>query len=87
MQNTQVLIRLAAVMALSGLSRSAIYADKTFPRAVPLGARSVAWVQSEVEAWIANRIAGREASLAARSEAGRRMRLGKKDRTTESLAA
>jgi len=61
-------IRLPVVKELTGLSRATIYAQvksKAFPSPVPLGARSVGWVRSEVEGWIADRIA------AARPEAGR----------------
>jgi prophage regulatory protein len=29
----------------------------TFPQSVPLGKRTVAWVESEIETWIARRIA------------------------------
>lgn len=46
-----------------GLGRSAIYeriANGTFPRPVKLGASSC-WVASEIEAWIQERIAERDA--------------------------
>jgi len=45
-------------------SRSRLYADMLagdFPRPVKLGARAVAWPESEVEAWIAARMAERGA--------------------------
>ncbi|HUR42196.1 MAG TPA: AlpA family phage regulatory protein [Verrucomicrobiae bacterium] len=51
------LLRRREVQARTGLSRSAIYADKGFPRAVRIGARAVAWVESEVNRWIEARIA------------------------------
>jgi prophage regulatory protein len=53
------LIRLKEVMHCSGLARSTIYkyiAANTFPKPVPLGGRAVAWIQSEIEAWIDERI-------------------------------
>ena len=53
------LIRLKEVMHCSGLARSTIYkyiAANTFPKPVPLGGRAVGWVQSEIEAWIDERI-------------------------------
>lgn len=61
------LLRLAEVRRRTGLSRSAIYqggADSTFPRAIRLGkSRSVAWVSSEIDAWIAAQlVAARNAS-------------------------
>jgi prophage regulatory protein len=49
------ILRLPAVKARTGLSRSTIYlrvADGSFPRPVSLGARAVGWVESEVEDWI-----------------------------------
>jgi prophage regulatory protein len=57
------LIRRPAVEGMTGLSRSSLY-DKIrrgeFPAPVSLGASAVAWVESEVNAWIQTRIeAGR----------------------------
>ena len=49
-----VLLRLPAVMHVTGLSRSTLYrliADEQFPRPVRLGLRAVAWRRSDVEAW------------------------------------
>lgn len=49
------LIRLKDVIDTTGLARSTIYkyVDKgIFPKAVKLGSRSVAWVESEVQEWI-----------------------------------
>lgn len=53
------LLRRHQVEARTGLSRSSIYervAKGTFPRPVSLGCRAVAWVSSEVDSWIAERI-------------------------------
>jgi prophage regulatory protein len=59
------LIRLPAVIARAGLSRSAIYVRiqrDEFPRPVALGVgQAVAWVESEVDAWVASQIARRDA--------------------------
>lgn len=47
--------RLPAVLARTGLSRSALYrklAEGNFPRPVKLGERSVAWPASAVSHWI-----------------------------------
>lgn len=52
------LLRRPAVEAVTGLSRSSIYAmmDKDeFPRPIRIGRRAVAWQQSAIEAWLANR--------------------------------
>jgi prophage regulatory protein len=49
------ILRLPAVMELTGLSRSSIYlrvAQNTFPKQVSLGARAVGWRESDIEAWI-----------------------------------
>jgi prophage regulatory protein len=58
------LLRLPAVRARVGLGKSEIYrraALGEFPAPVRLGARAVAWNAAEVEAWIAARIAERDA--------------------------
>jgi len=58
-------LRLPQVKARTGLSRSELYraiSSKTFPTQVKLGARSSAWAEHEVEAWIAARMAEREAA-------------------------
>jgi prophage regulatory protein len=50
--------RLPAVMARTGLARPTIYAKMAtdeFPRQISLG-RAVAWLDHEVDAWIAARI-------------------------------
>jgi prophage regulatory protein len=55
----KVLLRLPAVRARTGLSRSAIYAliaDNEFPRQIALGIRSVAWVEAEIDRWLSRRI-------------------------------
>lgn len=53
------LIRLSGVMKKTGLRKSWIYLlmkQGEFPQTVKIGARSVAWVESEVNDWIAARI-------------------------------
>ncbi|WP_211251648.1 helix-turn-helix transcriptional regulator [Andreprevotia chitinilytica] len=57
------LLRLPYVCKRVALSRSSIYAAVaagTFPKPVRLGGNSVAWLESEVAAWIAARIAERD---------------------------
>jgi prophage regulatory protein len=54
------LIRLEAVKARTGLSRSTLYAymrDRRFPQPVAISERCVAWIEGEIDAWIAERIA------------------------------
>lgn len=53
------LLKLDQVKSRTGLSKTAIYTDVSFPQPVKIGLRSVAWVEAEVEAWIAGRIAER----------------------------
>jgi prophage regulatory protein len=53
------ILRLPAVIARTGLSRSSIYlriSSKAFPKPVLLGARAVGWLESEIEDWIRQRI-------------------------------
>ena len=53
------ILRLPEVKARTGLSRSTIYlriAEGKFPPPINLGERSVGWVESEIDAWIATRI-------------------------------
>lgn len=57
------LIKLKDVMASTGLGRSTIYKyieDGTFPKSVSLGCRAVAWVESEIQEWILERIEERD---------------------------
>jgi len=52
-------LRLPEVKARTGLSRTEIYAlgqKGEFPKQLKIGARSVAWVASEVEEWVTNLI-------------------------------
>lgn len=58
---TESLLRLRAVCDATGLSRSAIYrlvAEGRFPKPIhPLGPRTAAWLASEVQNWISERVA------------------------------
>jgi prophage regulatory protein len=52
-------LRLPEVKAVTGLSKSCLYAlirEKNFPAPVRLGPRAVAWVRSEVKKWAAERV-------------------------------
>ncbi|RKR03552.1 AlpA family transcriptional regulator [Kushneria sinocarnis] len=60
------LLRRKEVERKTGKSRSAIYAgvsDGTFPAPVPIGDNSVAWLEEEVDSWIASRLALRNRTL------------------------
>ncbi|MBI4999075.1 MAG: AlpA family transcriptional regulator [Rhodocyclales bacterium] len=53
------ILRLPAVQARCGLSRSTIYQRAsvgTFPKPISLGQRAVGWVESEVQDWLAKQV-------------------------------
>lgn len=57
------IIRLKEVILLTGLARSTVYKfinAQEFPKQVSLGGRSVGWIESEVEAWIVEKIEARD---------------------------
>jgi prophage regulatory protein len=54
-----VFLRLPDVKALTGLSKTSLYAlikEKNFPAPVRLGPRAVAWVKSEIRQWAVERV-------------------------------
>lgn len=56
------LLRLHQVLELTGISRSEIYrrmAKRSFPQAVKLGDRIVAWSAAEVADWVDQQLAAR----------------------------
>jgi len=56
---THTILRLPAVKASTGLSRSTIYlriAEGTFPKPVSLGGRAVGWLEAEIQDWLQRRI-------------------------------
>ncbi len=56
---THNILRLPAVKARTGLSRSTIYlrvSHGTFPKPVSLGARAVGWVEAEIQEWLQRQI-------------------------------
>ena len=58
------MIRRKEVEAITGRSRSAIYegmAAGTFPKPVKIGARAIAWPESVIREWIAERMEGGQA--------------------------
>lgn len=57
------LIRLPQLEAMTGRKRSSIYEDMAagrMPKPIKLGPRAVAWLRSDVDAWIAERVAQRD---------------------------
>jgi prophage regulatory protein len=59
------LIRRKEVEHLTGKSRSGIYSDMalgSFPLAIKIGEKSVAWSELEILAWVSARMADRDAA-------------------------
>ena len=59
MQTKFRIVKRPEVEAITGLSRSSIYAkmeDGSFPRAVKLSQRAVGWLAHEVQEWLENRV-------------------------------
>lgn len=55
---SEELIKIRTVLQMVALSRTAVYAgmkEGTFPQQKQVGLRSVAWLRSEIEKWIATR--------------------------------
>ena len=56
------ILRLPAVKARTGLSRTAIHirvTNGTFPKPVKLGIRAIGWLESDIDAWINSRVSAR----------------------------
>lgn len=54
------ILRLPQVCNVTGLRRSMIYqleAEQRFPKRIKIGIRAVGWIESEVQIWVAKRIA------------------------------
>ncbi|MDR5777730.1 MULTISPECIES: AlpA family phage regulatory protein [unclassified Caballeronia] len=54
---TTTLIKLPRVLEKTGLSRTAVYTEASFPKSIKISSRAVAWIEQEVDDWIAARIA------------------------------
>lgn len=55
----QSLLRLEQVRDRTGMSRSGVYVamrEGSFPRPIKIGTRAVAWVESDIDDWIQDRI-------------------------------
>jgi prophage regulatory protein len=53
------ILRLPAVKARTGLSRSTIYlriSEGNFPKPISLGSRAVGWIEAEVNEWLNQQI-------------------------------
>ncbi len=64
--NALTILRRKQVEARTGLSRSTIYSkmqssrpalyDPSFPKPILLGAKSVGWIEAEIEDWLARQV-------------------------------
>jgi prophage regulatory protein len=64
---TRVFLRLKGVKAKTGLPESTIYylqAKGEFPRSVKLSERVAAWDESEIDGWMAAKLAARDQAAA-----------------------
>ncbi len=62
--NEKRLLTTREVMALTGRSRTSIYMDiraGRFPRPIKTGLRSVRWIAEDIESWLEQRKAERDA--------------------------
>ena len=60
--NTPRLLKLTDVLKVTTLSKSSIYLyinSGKFPQPISLGARGVAWIESEINDWINERMESR----------------------------
>jgi prophage regulatory protein len=66
-EKPQRFLRLAEVRNRVPYSRSTIYqliSQSKFPKPINLGARAVAWLESDIDEWIAARVGNRRAEVA-----------------------
>ncbi|WP_312634137.1 AlpA family transcriptional regulator [Pseudescherichia sp.] len=65
------LIRLTEVQKRTGYSKAWIYRllkDNRFPQSVKIGSRAIAFVESEVDEWISQRIEERDALISTKPQ-------------------
>jgi len=63
-------LRLPTVKSRTGLSRSTLLrriSEGRFPAPVPLGGRTVGWLESEVNSWMEQQVRLRKASISIRT--------------------
>ena len=54
------ILRRPVIEEITGLARSTIYAaiaDGTFPKPIHLGPRAVGWLETDIDQWLAERVA------------------------------
>jgi prophage regulatory protein len=71
-QSAFQIIRLPQVCSITGLRRSMIYrleAEQGFPSRIKIGIRAVGWIESEVQAWVTQRVEASRRALRRREVA------------------
>lgn len=68
------ILRFPELKSLKGIAYSRVHLDRlekqgAFPKKIHLGPAMVGWVESEVDAWLAERVARRDAAQTDASEA------------------
>lgn len=61
-----IFLKLPKVISITGLSRSAIYlaiSENRFPKQINLGARSIAFLESEIHEWMEACVNNRKGSI------------------------
>lgn len=74
------ILRLAQVLDATGLGKTKIYELQStghFPMRVQLSRHSVGWIEAEVQAWLAERIAMSASPLGPRSSGRRRLEIAR----------
>jgi prophage regulatory protein len=69
------MLRLAQVIDITGLGKTKIYelqSEGSFPMRVQITAHSVGWIEEEVQAWLARRVAASNSLPARRHQTPRR---------------
>jgi prophage regulatory protein len=98
MRRARRILRLPEVERRTGLHKSKLYdavVQGVFPKPLALGKRASGWVEDEIDAWIEQRIAERDAGTAVRSlpltdpkaEEGRQRALARRRRAAARRAA
>jgi prophage regulatory protein len=67
-EKSHVFLQFKEVQAKTKRSRSSIYIgmkNGTFPKSIPIGGRSVVWIESDIIAWQNNLVAASKLRLAA----------------------
>jgi len=71
----RTILRIGALKQKTGLSTSSIYGlieEGGFPKPIPLSERRVGWLSDEIDDWISERVAARDAKSLPRKKINKR---------------